>query len=64
MSTYTIAIKHNDDTMHPQPRFQNLDRDSAEEIMEDIWTSRVPFGHWAGVVVLDDTGNIYSEMEW
>ena len=67
MTAYTIAIKHDDDTMHPATngKFQGLDLDSAEEIMEGIWMGTAPQENWAGVAVIsDDNGDIYAEMEW
>jgi hypothetical protein len=66
MTTYTIAIKHDDDTMHPatNSKFQGLDLDTAERHMERIWISTHPDEGYAGVAILDNTGNIYSEMEW
>ena len=67
MTTYTIAIKHDDDTMHPATngKFRGLDLDSAEEIMEGIWMGTAPQENWAGVAVIsDDNGDIYAEMEW
>ena len=66
MATYTIAIKHDDDTMRPATngKFQGLDLDTAEEIMEGIWMGTAPQENWAGIAILDNTGNVYSEMEW
>jgi len=67
MSTYTIAIKHDDDTMHPASngKYRELDRDTAEELMEGIHMGTAPCDNWAGVAVInDDDGSIYSEMEW
>jgi hypothetical protein len=67
---YTIAIKYNDDTMHPakNPLLRNIELDAAEFHMNKLWNSGAPGGFydplWAGVAILDADGNIYSEMEW
>ena len=67
MTTYTIAIKHDDDTMRPatNSKFRGLDVDTAERHMEGMWATTHPDEGWAGLAIIsEDDGSIYSEMEW
>ena len=60
---YSIAIKKIDDTMQIT-KFRDLVLDQAEELSEGIWMGTAPRDDWAGVAVLDEKGEIYSELEW
>jgi len=63
MTTYTIAIKHDDDRM--QHAKGGLGLEQAERMVEYYYHNLRPGDTWAGLAVIEEaTGNIYSEMEW
>lgn len=60
---YSIKIKLTDDTLK-DTRFDNMDEDTACELMEGIWMGTAPRDEYAGIAVVDENGDIYSELEW
>jgi hypothetical protein len=62
-ATYDIAIKLIDDTLKTT-KFTALDYDTALELSEGIYNGTMPHDDWAGVVVIDNNGDIDKELEW
>ena len=61
--TYDIAIKLIDDTLKAT-KFKSLDYDTALELAEGIYNGTMPHEDWAGIVVIDNNGDIDNELEW
>lgn len=63
--SYALVIKLTDDT-HSPTKFNCLDLDTAEEIMEGVYQGTAPRDNWAGLAIIDENfpEEIISELEW